>query len=469
MVRSLCLLLAIGAIAFGQGVRGAAPVTPANTGRRVALVIGNRAYPRKPLMNSVNDARDVGALLQDQLGFRTTVKTDLNQEAMVRAVEDFLSQVQSGDIALFYYAGHGMQVDGQNLLLPVDFDATDDIAAKVHGYQANQLSGRLRGRGARTSIVILDACRDNPFRSWRSDSGGGLAGMSGSGAFIAFAADEGKTADDNPRDRNGLFTKHLLAELRQPGLTIDEVFNGVRASVFQESNGRQTPFVSSGLIGTFRFREGLATAPALDLDVERYTAVKDSRDPAQLEAVAITMGRADLAGILRERARSLRSLSTPAPASGQGQQTPASGGRGLSMAELRKPVEAGALSVSSNMPDTWTDSKTGLMWTARDNGSPITQPQALAYCQNLSLADTRDWRLPTVDELQSIYDPDAIEGGIKHVKGSIKLASYYAWSSSRGTFAVDALVFGFLSGNRTSLAVNSPSVMHALCVRNARK
>jgi hypothetical protein len=399
MLRSLCLLLAIGAPAVAQGVREAARVSPANTGRRIALVIGNRAYPRKPLVNSVNDARELGALFQDQLGFRTTVKTDLNQEGMVRAVEDFLSQVQSGDVALFYYAGHGMQIDGQNLLLPVDFDATDDIAAKIRGYQANQISGRLRGRGARMAIVILDACRDNPFRSWRSDSGGGLAGMSGSGAFIAFAADEGKTAEDNPRDRNGLFTKHLLAELRQPGLTIDEVFNGVRANVFQESNGLQTPFVSSGLIGTFRFREGAASTPALDLDFERYTAVKDSRDPDQLEAVAKTLGRADLAGILRERARSLRSLNAPTPASGQGQQTPSSAGRGLSITELRKPAEVTLPTVSSDTPGTWTDSNTGLMWAVEDNGSDVTQPQGLDYCRKanqLSLAGLR--RLATADD-----------------------------------------------------------------------
>src|SRR5579863_4337380 len=217
MRRALCLSLLLAAgcagYALAQDVRGAAPSPTANTGRRVALVIGNRAYPRKPLVNSVNDARDLGALLQDQLGFRTTVKTDLNQEGMVRAVEDFLSQVQAGDIALFYYAGHGMQIDGENLLLPTDFDATDDIAAMIHAYQANQISGRLQARGARMAIVILDACRDNPFRSGRSDSGGGLTGMFGSGAFIAFAAAEGKTAEDNPRDRNGLFTKHLLAEL----------------------------------------------------------------------------------------------------------------------------------------------------------------------------------------------------------------------------------------------------------------
>jgi len=319
MCRALCLALVLAfswaAPTWAQDNRGIAlPSTPANTGRRIALVIGNRAYPRRPLVNSINDARDLGALLQGQLAFRTTVRTDLNQEAMTRAVEDFLGQVQSGDIALFYYAGHGMQIDGENLLLPIDFDATDDIAAKVHAYQANQISGRLRARGARMAIVILDACRDNPFRSWRSESGGGLAGMSGSGAFVAFAADEGKTAEDNPRDRNGLFTKHLLSELRQPGLTIDEIFNGVRANVFQESNGRQTPFVSSGLIGTFRFREGSAPSSTPALDVARYTAVRDSRDPAQLEAAAGSIGLGNLAEILRDRARSLRSPGTASPA-----------------------------------------------------------------------------------------------------------------------------------------------------------
>ena len=316
MVRPLCLILLLAAVGGAQAPdRGVARVTAAYSGHRSALVIGNRAYARGPLGNSVNDAQDLGALLNNQLGFQTTVKTDLNQEAFERSVEDFLGQVQPGDTALFYYAGHGTQIEGENLLLPTDFSATDDIAAKYRAYHVNQLRDRLRGRGARITIIVLDACRDNPFRTWRSESGGGLAGMGGAGAFIAFAADEGKTAQDNPGERNGLFTKHLLTELREPGLTISEVFDRVRENVYRESSGRQTPFAYSGLIGTFRFREmNAASAPAINLDIERYNAVKDSRDPAQLEAVAGEISRADLAGILREKARSLRSLAAPSPA-----------------------------------------------------------------------------------------------------------------------------------------------------------
>jgi formylglycine-generating enzyme required for sulfatase activity len=293
--------------------RTVSPVIAPVSGRRVALLIGNKDYARRPLSNPVNDATDLAGALR-ALGFEVTLSTNLNRPGLDRAVREFAASVSPGDAALFFFSGHGMEVEGQNYLLPVDFDAQAEEEVKYQALPASLVQERLQGRGARVAILILDACRDNPYRSWRGSSGGGLAGMSGAGVYVAFAAAPGHTADDNPGQRNGLFTKHLLAAVREPGLSIDEVFNRVREGVASESGGKQVPFSNSGLIGRFAFREAAVAAPAavaMDLDVERYQAVKDSRDAAQLEQVASEIQRADLALILRDRARALRSAGAP--------------------------------------------------------------------------------------------------------------------------------------------------------------
>jgi TPR repeat protein len=226
---------------------------PGIEGRRVALVIGNAAYQGQPaLKNPENDARDIGRVLEDKLKFQAEVVVNTDLRSLGESVDRFIGKLQPGDIGLFYFSGHGMQVGGENYLVPVNFNARYEADVKYEAYAASRVRDLMKERGARLSILILDACRDDPYRSLRSTAGG-LAGMSGEGAFIAFAADEGKTANDNPAERNGLFTKHLLEVVQKPGLELSEVFNQVRSRVYQESKGTQTPFSYSGVIGDFYF------------------------------------------------------------------------------------------------------------------------------------------------------------------------------------------------------------------------
>ncbi len=222
--------------------------------RRRALVIGNRNYAMKPLLNPVNDATKLAQTLRET-GFTVTLATDLNRQALDGAVDKFVQSVQEGDTALFFFAGHGIEVKGQNFLLPTDFSAKIEAQVKYQALNAAELQDLLQDRKARTVILILDACRNNPYRSWGRDTGGGLAGMSGAGVYVAFAAAPGRMADDNPLEENGRFTKHLLAALREPGLGIDDVFNQVRSGVARETGGDQVPFSNSGLLGRFVFRE----------------------------------------------------------------------------------------------------------------------------------------------------------------------------------------------------------------------
>jgi len=219
---------------------------------RVALVIGNDAYTTAPLKNPVNDARAIAATLTES-GFQVTLAVNTGQREMERAVDRFIRELGPGKTGVFYYAGHGMQIEGENYLAPIDFVIRDEADAKYSAYSASRVVERMEKTGAGLSIVILDACRNNPFVTTRSSSNGLALMSSGEGIFIAFATAPGKTAADNPRGANGLFTTHLLTALKERGLTLDQVFSKVRERVATASDRKQIPWTSSSVIGDFYF------------------------------------------------------------------------------------------------------------------------------------------------------------------------------------------------------------------------
>lgn len=245
MIRMIFALAVVSAMAQQRDLR--IEMAP----QRKALLIGNNRYPKQALANAVNDATDLSAALK-ATGFQTELIVDADLRTMDLAVQRFIQTLNAGDVALFYFSGHGIGVDGENFLLPISFAAESEADIRYQAYSAARVRDLMKSRNIGLSILILDACRSNPFRGTRS-GGGGLVGMGGAGAFIAFAADEGKTADDNPNERNGLFTKHLLSEIRSLGVGLESLFTRVRAKVYAESKGRQTPFSYSGLLGDFYF------------------------------------------------------------------------------------------------------------------------------------------------------------------------------------------------------------------------
>jgi uncharacterized caspase-like protein len=172
-----------------------------------------------------------------------------------RALGRFVATIGTGDVALFYYSGHGLQVDGENHLLPIDFGATDEAQVKYQAYSASQVHDRMQRAGGRLNILILDACRDNPFRAARGGAAGWAAMASGRGTLIAFATAPGSTASDNLSESNGLFTKFLLDTLRRPGLKLSEILDRVREQVDEASGHRQVPYTVSGVVGAFIFRD----------------------------------------------------------------------------------------------------------------------------------------------------------------------------------------------------------------------
>jgi tetratricopeptide (TPR) repeat protein len=271
-----CILIASVAFAQDRGVvlNNATPL-PMQPRARVALVIGNGNYRAGQLKNPINDARSMYKTLTD-LGFAVELATDADARKLRGTIDTFTSRrLHQGDVAVFYYAGHGMQIDSENYLIPTDFDSSDEILARRSAYPANLALEAMERSGAQLRIIILDACRNNPYSGSRALGGGGLATMtSGAGTFIAFATAPGKTASDNAAGANGLFTTYLLESLKQPGLTLDEVFNKTREEVVTASKKFQTPWTQSSVIGRFYFRPPGGTLETGATDVAVSSAVR---------------------------------------------------------------------------------------------------------------------------------------------------------------------------------------------------
>ncbi|MBS0011931.1 MAG: WG repeat-containing protein [Bacteroidales bacterium] len=225
--------------------------------RRLALVIGNSEYKRAGfLSNPENDARDMAETLRI-LGFETMVYFNVNQNTMKQAIDDFGRRLRQFDTGLFFYAGHGIQVKGYNYLIPVDASLESEADVEFKCVEVGRLLSRMEESGSKVNIVILDACRDNPFeRSWtRKAQGQGLAFMNApSGSLIAYATAPGSTASDGS-GKNGLYTSSLLSYMNDPGLTILEVFQKVRSEVRVKSNNRQIPWESTSLEGNYSLRK----------------------------------------------------------------------------------------------------------------------------------------------------------------------------------------------------------------------
>jgi hypothetical protein len=237
----------------------------AHAEKRFALVIGNDNYANVPkLAKAVNDARKIGASLQS-IGFTVTVGENLDQRTMSRRLVEFAAQIQPGDVAFFFFAGHGFAISERNYLLPIDVPVAaqgqEDLVRDV-AFAADGIADRMRSRGARTTVLVLDACRDNPFEKAASGTralpgGGGLAQMNASdGVFIMFSAGANQQALDSlsgsDPDQNSVFTRFFSKNLLAPGATMLQIAKRTQTDVSQLAStvGRkQTPAFYDQIIG----------------------------------------------------------------------------------------------------------------------------------------------------------------------------------------------------------------------------
>ncbi len=283
--------------------------------RRVALVIGNAKYKEAPLSNPVNDARDVAAALQ-RTGFEVIMAIDATQKEMNRAIAKFGDRLTAESVALFYYAGHGMQVRGKNYLIPIDAEIKSESSVRVESVDVDGVLDQLSTSDL--NVVILDACRNNPFerRANRSVGAAGLAQMEApKGSLIAYATAPGRTAADG-EGRNGLYTQALLKYIQEPGLTIEQVFKNVRREVARATRDGQIPWESSSMTGDFYFipgsrPTGVAGSQPVAV-VPSQKAPSPAARPAQVQEISPATGLARDNGSL-EVADKTQSPAAPVP------------------------------------------------------------------------------------------------------------------------------------------------------------
>lgn len=290
--RLALLLFLISLLVAGLPVRGRMPDASQGkdrglklaNGARIALVVGNSNYKVAPLRNPVNDAHDMAQALKE-LGFEVIYGEDLSQNAMKNSIKQFGDKLNEGAIGLFYYAGHGTQIHGRNYLIPVDAVIKTAEALVGESVEVNSVLAQMERAHSRVNIIILDACRNNPFARSRSVVAG-LASVKGaSGTLIAYATAPDSVAGDGD-GRNGLYTSELLNSMRTPGTRIEDVFKRVRIAVEAKSEGQQIPWESTSLIQEFYFRErtpeqNSATALKSITQLDRNDAVQTARASLQ--------------------------------------------------------------------------------------------------------------------------------------------------------------------------------------------
>ncbi len=227
---------------------------PDSAENRTALVIGNANYKDAPLANPLNDARAVAKAL-GEAGFQVKLRTNLTQAQMRRAIREFGDELhEKKGVGLFYFAGHGVQLSNRNFLIPVGADIQREYEVEDQAVDASSVLAMMESAKARVNIVILDACRNNPFmRNFRSTINGLAPMQAPAGTLVAFSTAPGQTAIDGA-GQYGLYTEHLVENLAVPGLKIEDVFKNVRVSVQRVSNGKQVPWENTSLTGDFFFR-----------------------------------------------------------------------------------------------------------------------------------------------------------------------------------------------------------------------
>jgi len=220
--------------------------------QRIALVVGNNDYSGRisKLNNPINDARSIKAILEKR-GFEVIYLEDGGKKSIRNSLEKFYKKIKKGGVGMFYFSGHGIEVDGKNYLVPIDAKIEEKSDTEYEAVALNKITKRMQNSGNRLNIVVLDACRNDPFS--RAVGAGGLAKVEPIGMFVSFATGAGSVASDGKIGENGLFTKSLIKYMKQ-GFDLRDVFQKTRKEVYQASNHKQFPAIYDQTInGKFYF------------------------------------------------------------------------------------------------------------------------------------------------------------------------------------------------------------------------
>jgi len=319
--------------------------TAAKADKRVAFVVGNGAYKNvAQLPNPPIDAKAMAAVLRN-VGFDVVEGTNLTRDSMTEKLLDFGKKAQGADVAVFFYAGHGIAISGTNYLLPVDADIKSEMDVKLGAAINIDLTLDQTMSDAKVKLVFLDACRDNPFAAKiKSNSATrsvsvqtGLAEMkSGEGTLIAFATGPGQTALDGHEGANSPFTRALIDNITQPGVEIQQAMTKVRAEVNEQTNKGQLPWGHTNLIGSVYLNPapapvaaGTPAGPVLastsgnnDVELEFWRSIKDSRKPEELNAYLSSYPNGQFRSLALSRLASLENPGSTNVASNNTSDTP---------------------------------------------------------------------------------------------------------------------------------------------------
>lgn len=243
--------------------------TPIKISKRVALVIGNADYKFAPLKNPVNDAKGMTEVLKD-LGFYVIYEKNANRELMIAAINKFQKKLGKDVLGLFYFSGHGIQHEGINYMIPIDMSELTVSNVKFNSVKIDYVLSTMTETNNQVNIIILDACRDNPFqKGYKTMATKGLAivNYAPSGSLIAYATAPNQVAKDGYGD-NSPYTKHLKTIIRKPGLSIEKMFKEVRNAVLKETNDQQTPWEHSSLKGDDIYLAGKEQPPLVEPEPE---------------------------------------------------------------------------------------------------------------------------------------------------------------------------------------------------------
>lgn len=325
----LLVFLATSTLALGAEKKRtltAVAKVPAASEAKVALVIGNSRYHDMPLKNPGNDARAMAAKLRS-LGFQVVLKENLGAMQIGSALREFKNKLSPGAVALFYYAGHGLQVKGVNYLPAVDAMIESEEDVPRGSLNVNEVLGLMEESKTRLNLVFLDACRNNPYaRSFRSTAGGLAKLEAPSGTLISFATRPGSVAADGG-GKNGIYTEQLLRIMEQPGLQIEQVLKQVTSQVKRASGGKQEPWMEGSIEGEFYFQppQGgvqpyiptyrATSEPSVDIEQEFWNRIKDSKSATDYEAYLteypggryVNLAKLEISRYLRKQSSAIQS------------------------------------------------------------------------------------------------------------------------------------------------------------------
>ncbi|MEO3475236.1 caspase family protein [Roseomonas sp. CAU 1739] len=292
---------------------------PEASAQRVALVVGASAYRAVPaLTNTLNDSQDLAAALR-RLGFQTDLVQDPDRAQLEQAVRRLGQAARGAEAALFFFAGHALEAGGRNWLLPVSADISSERDLRFEALDMDILTEQLDGV-ARLTLLMLDACRDNPFRlrlaagTRSATAGAGLGQIHAAvGTLVAFSTAPGTVAADGA-GRNSPFTAALLRRIETPGLELRQMLAEVRRDVREATGGRQVPWEHSALEGAFYFAGAPAAAPA-SIESLFWESVRNSADRRELEAYLARYPQGAFVELARNRLRSLGATAAPVAAS----------------------------------------------------------------------------------------------------------------------------------------------------------